>query len=521
MTMESSTTRSTIERGQPRNLGWRNLSEGPGESHVGEVPTAQAEVVACLWHLSDFHICDAESPARLTYLDRYADPDSPYRTTLGDVGTYRPQEILTVPVAIAMVATANTESRGPLTGAPIDAVLVTGDVTDNAQHNEWSWYRTVIDGGEIAPASGGERSSWVGVSDPVTWDEHYWHPDGPPAGVEPDRPMRLHGFPRVPGLIEAARAPMHSPGLDYPVITVHGNHDALLQGTVPSDETLNAIAVGHSRITGLPCGVDPLVTARAIGMVGPVDYLVTDESPRQSVTGDSRRSILRSGDFARDLGHEHNYFRHDLGRLTILALDTVNPRGGWQGSIDPDQFHWLKHQLSQTRSNYVLITSHHPSPTMINDFRLAGDKPRILGDAVVDLLLEYPHVIGWIAGHVHFNAAISHDGPHHQFWEITTSSLIDWPQQGRIIEIVRDQGRIGIVSTVMNHASPVEWDPHAALTVESMASLSRLLAANDYQRRDEGPMNELREGSPEIRNTVWWTSDPHAQVGQASSPHAR
>lgn len=507
--MDASTHRSTIGRGQPQHLGWRELVTAPGEAHAGELPSSQAEVLACLWHLSDFHICDAESPARLTYLDRYADPDSPYRNQLGDVGTYRPQEILTVPVAIAMVETANTVSRGPITGAHVDAVLVTGDVTDNAQHNEWSWYRTVVDGGRIQPASGGERSSWVGVSDPVTWDEYYWHPDGPPAGVEPDRPMRLHGFPRVPGLVEAARVEMVSPGLHYPVITVHGNHDALLQGTVAADPELDALAVGDQRITGLPRGTDPLITAQAIGMVGPVDYLVTAESPREGVPADARRALLRPGDFARALGHAHNYFRKDVGRITILALDTVNPRGGWQGSLDRTQFEWLAEQLAATAPGYVLITSHHPSPTMINDYRLAGDAPRVMGEEVVELLLQYPHVIGWVAGHVHFNAAISHDGPLHSFWEITTSSLIDWPQQGRILEVVRDQGRVGIVSTVMNHASPVEWDAEH-MTVTSMASLSRLLAANDYQRRDEGPMNELREGSPEIRNAVWWIEDPHA-----------
>ena len=40
-----------------------------------------------MWHLSDLHLCDSESTARLEYLDRYSDPDSPYRETLGDIGT--------------------------------------------------------------------------------------------------------------------------------------------------------------------------------------------------------------------------------------------------------------------------------------------------------------------------------------------------------------------------------------------------------------------------------------------------
>ena len=169
-------------------------------------PSPSGEVLACLWHLSDLHLCDAESTARLEYLDRYSDPDSAYRDELGDIGTYRPQEAFTVQVATTMVRTVNGWTSAPTTGAPIDAVLLTGDLTDNAQRNELAWYQGVVEGGAISPRSGDpSRSSWVGATDPATWDERYWHPDGPPAGAEPDRPTRIFGYPTIPGLVEAAR----------------------------------------------------------------------------------------------------------------------------------------------------------------------------------------------------------------------------------------------------------------------------------------------------------------------------
>ena len=91
------TTRATINRGEAGPGGWRELRSEAGEERLQEV--AAGEVLACLWHLSDLHVCDAESPARAEYLDRYSDPDSPYREELGDIGTYRPQEALTVQVA--------------------------------------------------------------------------------------------------------------------------------------------------------------------------------------------------------------------------------------------------------------------------------------------------------------------------------------------------------------------------------------------------------------------------------------
>lgn len=499
--MADTTRTKTIRRGKPSSLGWRDLHGGPGEDSSGPVP--EGTVIGCIWHLSDLHICDAESPARIEYLDRYADPDSPYRDEIGEVGTYRPQELLTVQVASAMIETVNAIDRGPLTDAPVECVLITGDVTDNAQENELHWYSTLISGGTLHPGSGGPTSSWVGVSDPETWDDHYWHPDGPPAGFEPDRPMQLFGFPRIPGLIAAAREPFDSPGLIYEVLSVHGNHDALLQGTVAADAQTRDLAVGNETVVRLSDGFDPRKIASAVAMNGPASYVPDPSAPRRTIEADPRRAIVSPGDFADAAGRSSNYWVHDLSQIRVICLDTVNPFGGWQGSLDEEQFIWLEQQLTESTGMYVVISSHHPSPTMTNDWAPDGST-RVLGDRVVDLLLEFPNVLLWIAGHVHFNAAIQHGDEDQGFWEVTTSSLIDWPQQGRIFEFIDTGDRVAIVSTVVDHNTPLAPSGDEELDVSAMAGISRLLAANDYQRRDEAALNELREGSPEVRNCVWW-----------------
>lgn len=494
------TAKSRIVPGEADARGWRDLTRADGEAHLGELP--HGEVLACLWHLSDLHLCDADSPARIEYLDRYADPDSPWAEQIGEVGTYRPQEILTAQVAVSMVHTVNRISRGPVTQGHIDAVLITGDVTDNCQQNELEWYRIVVDGGTVTPASGGAQSSWCGVSDPLTWDEHYWHPEGAPDGFEDDRPTRLFGYPHIPGLIEAARQPIRSPGLEYDVLTVHGNHDALLQGTVAPDEDLRQLAVGHELITGLAPGTDPLAIAPAVAPVGPAAYPDSAHAPHRDIPADPRRDFVAPGEFARAARRSLNYWSQDVGRLRLICLDTVNPHGGWQGSLDQQQFEWLQGELTRAGDRPIVITSHHPSPTMINDYSPNGER-RILGQEVVELLLDHPNVIMWIAGHVHFNAAIHHGPDDAGFWEITTASLIDWPQQGRILEFVQVGADIAIVSTVVDHHSPVMWDGQT-LDTPNLAGISRLLAANDYQRREASDLNELRAGSPEVRNVVWW-----------------
>ncbi len=498
--MPKTTRDQRIVRGEPNSLGWRELSEAPGESDA--TPTGVGTVIGCIWHLSDLHLCDAESPARIEYLDRFADPDSPYRDEIDEVGTYRPQEILTVQVAATMLETVNSIDRGPLTDAPIDALLVTGDITDNAQTNELSWYRTLIEGGTVEPGSGGPHSSWVGVSSSETWDEHYWHPDGPPSGQSEDRPTQLFGYPRVPGLIQASRRPITSPGSAYPVLSVHGNHDALLQGTVFPDPPLREYATGDEVIERLSEGFDPTLIASAVAPNGPADYVIDPDAPRRKITADASRAIVEPGDFATAMGRSTNHWTQDVGQLRIVSLDTVNPYGGWQGSLDEAQFTWLTEQLEHSRNHIVVIASHHPSPTMTNSYSTDGSR-RILGDEVIQLLLRYPNVVLWIAGHIHMNAALRHGDDHNWFWEVTTASLIDWPQQGRILEFVRSGDEVVITSTVVDHDSPVSWKSDEEYTTQALAGISRLLAANDYQRRDPSPVNELREGAPEVRNAVW------------------
>jgi metallophosphoesterase (TIGR03767 family) len=475
------------------------------------------EVLACIWHLSDIHLCDAESPARLEYLDRLSDPDSPVREQLGDVGAYRPQETLTVQVALAMVEAVNARTCGPVTGAPVDTVLVTGDLTDNAQRNELSWYQSILEGGTVSPRSGdAHRSSWVGASDPDLWDERYWHPDGPPPGVEPDRPTRLFGYPTIPGLVDAARQDVTSPGLTLPWLSVYGNHDGLMHGTVATDESIRALAVGDARIVGLPAGADPLIAAAAIADVGPARYVHDETSPRVRITPDPSRDIVTSAEFSqttRPGEGQKTYYVTDVGQLRIIAIDTVNPHGGWQGSLGIAQFEWLVEQLDRSRDRYVVIASHHPSVTLTNDYTPPGAESRVLAADVLQLLMSHRQVIAWIAGHVHFHAALRHKSRTRAFVELTTASLIDWPQQGRMLEFVRltESGEIAIVSTVMDHVAPPQWSPTELSDPINLASISRALAANDYRLRGESLRWQMLESSPEMRNVVWRVPDPFSR----------
>ncbi len=523
-----STSQSRIIRSKvSADSNWRELLHDKGESVIGEEPL-NAQVVAAFIHLSDLHICDAASPARLEFLDRIADPDNPLSQLVPYIGTYRAQEFLTTQVLQAMVVAANEIKKAPLTGAAIDAVVITGDVTDNAQSNELNWYKTILDGGVVTPKSGdSQRSEGSHSSNADLYDIHYYHPDGPPTGLPVDRPHVLHDFPHFKGVLQAAERQFVADGLTHKWLAVHGNHDALLQGTAVPTPELDALAQGPEKLAGLKNMADLADLFAGFGEIGPAVYPGLDHMETNEVTADSRRALVKMSDWVKvhtDCEHDHGldaeqpetsyWYRNINTQVRLIALDTVNRFGGWQGCIHREQFEWLSQLLDESKDKYVILTSHHPLEDLFNGYVPDEESAPALEAEVRGLLEKHPNVVLWFSGHVHdhkITQSRNSDGSH-AFWEIRTGSHIDWPQQSRTIEIVKSSnGKIAIGTVVFDHAGPVVFNGTADELADpvALAGLSRLLAANDWQRQNEGRFAlELMEGQPEDRNIWLWANDP-------------
>ena len=508
---------------------WRELLFEKGESVNGDEPL-NAQIIAAFIHLSDIHICDAASPARLEFLDRIADPDNPLSQLVPYIGSYRAQEFLTTQVLEAMVTAANEIKRAPLTGAPIDAVVITGDVTDNAQNNELDWYKRILDGGVVTPKSGDpKRSEGSHSSNADLYDPHYYHPDGPPIGMPADRPHVLHNFPHFKGALEASERQFIAKGLTHKWLAVHGNHDALVQGTAAPTPELDALVQGQGKLAALKNMADLGNLFSGFGEVGPALYPGLENMETNEVTADSRRALIKVQDWVdihTNCGHDHgldaeqpetSYWYRNIGsQVRLVALDTVNRFGGWQGCIHREQFEWLSHLLDESKDKYVVLTSHHPLENLFNGYVPEEESAPALEEEVRRLLEKHSNVVLWFSGHVHdhkITQSKNNDGSH-AFWEIRTGSHIDWPQQSRVIEIVKTtNGKIAIGTVVFDHAGPVVFNgtPEELADPVALAGLSRLLAANDWQRQTEGPFNvELLEGQPEDRNIWLWANDPLA-----------
>jgi metallophosphoesterase (TIGR03767 family) len=517
------THRQALYGAEPGPRGYQQLTPGPGETHVARtelaaLPADLGEALLTVAHLSDIHVCDAQSPARAEFLDRWADPDSPVRDVLSEVGTYRAQEFLNMQVADAMVRAVNEVELGPMGGAPVDFAISTGDNTDNAQLNELGWYLTVFEGGELVPDSG-DPERYEGVASGAHFDDRFWHPET----ENDDLPRAVHGFPRVPGLLDAARARFTAPGLTRPWLAVHGNHDQMVQGTWPGDGPAGAASVAAAKTIALdleqvPGGIVELMMR--LNQADPTALAVLEQAVVQEVTPDARRRIITRdefvaahfGDSAQPSGHgftaeRRAYYRYDHGAVTMLVLDTVNEYGGYDGSLDLEQLEWLDAELTaaDTDRRYVVLASHHPVSTLVNDRVNGSAGRRVLGDELAAMLSGHPSLVLWLNGHTHETAVTAHDG----WWEVTAPSLIDWPQQARIVELLRSPGTLTIAATMIDHAGEAPWSGAIEGTT-ALAGLSRELAANDWQWRDQPLHEHPRAGERDERNVLLPLPDPWA-----------
>jgi metallophosphoesterase (TIGR03767 family) len=518
------TLRSAVVRGAVVRDGYRRLRRIDGEPHLVRTDLGVSAKrgrarrragLSAFVQLSDVHIIDAQSPLRVEWLDRYDDEDSLRPGFL--TSAYRPQEMLTAQVAEAMVRRINAIGRGPVSGRRLGFAVQTGDNSDNAQYNEIRWNIRALGGGRLTPNSGAP-DRWEGVADNhrPTYDIHYWHPHGTPAGKETDKPRRDYGFPVVKRLLPAARRRFRASGLDMPWFTVFGNHDTLIQGNFPTTTTdLDAVARGNLKLISPPPGLSYTAALATLQSGNYQQYLADLQSSGfpgiRVVTADDRRRLLSRSEIVeehfrtsgRPVGHGFTarnrsegtaYYAVNRGVVKLIVLDTVNPNGYANGSIDLPQFLWLQQVLASTTRRLVVVCSHHTSDTMDNPFVATGGDPapRVLGEQVRDELVKHRNVIAWVNGHTHTNRVTAHQRTGGGgFWEINTASHVDWPQHARILEILDNKdGTLSIFGTLVDHAAPVSYGGRIDNPIR-LAALARELAANDWQHRDatRGPRN--------------------------------
>ncbi|HKH19090.1 MAG TPA: hypothetical protein VKA57_16300 [Solirubrobacteraceae bacterium] len=399
------------------------LGRGPGEPLLDRSELGGAggprEILATLAHLTDTQVRDEESPARVPFLDR-----------LGGVfsSTFRPHEALSTQVLAAAVRSVNRLEP--------DAVVVTGDIVDSAEQVELEQALAVLDGGEVDPDTGAR--GYDGVQDPDDPDPLFYRPD--------------LDAPRHIGLLAAAARPFRSPGLVAPWYPALGNHDLLVQGETPPTERIEAVATGTRMVVGLDPRIRPheeVDSARA------VDELLAAGAPGRSleVPADRRRRHMSAAELVSRLAGRERApgplraaarlarldYSFDAGAVRALVLDTVDRRGGSAGVLRDVQLEWLRAELRGAGGRPLLVFSHNPL-----DDSAGGERALALLDAT-------PGVVAVIAGNSHRNRIRPRATPRGGYWQISTSSLADHPQQARALRVRRTRSGFALETWMLDH----------------------------------------------------------------------
>jgi metallophosphoesterase (TIGR03767 family) len=503
--------------GQGARASYREVAELEGEPHVvrrdlvgdtSQDGVASKRAIIAIAQITDLHVADVQSPARFEYINReWLDPRFRDLLTM-----QRPHEALNMHALDAMVRTLNAIESAPVTGAPLELVAMTGDAIDNTQRNELTNFLALLDGGTAEPDSGAPGYEGVQATD---WpDDLSWKPDGVPEG---DAFRRDLGFPEAPGLLDRAMQPFQAAGLRLPWLGCHGNHEEVCQGMGIVTPALAKAMIGSRKPVALPPGLDPdtavetFIERPEFFMSGECVNVSPDAARRPITRAEFVEALYGSGPhgFTDQNRREGTaYYVHDTPAVRFITLDTVCAGGDSIGSIDAPQLHWLERRLEEAHSSFrsrdgstvqtrhrdrlVVVLSHHGFDL------LANPRCEQRNEQLLALLLRFQNVVLWLNGHIHANRITPRPDPAggHGFWEVTTSSLVDWPCQARLVELFdAGDGRLGIACTMVDHEGAIRGGDGEP---PDLAGLHRELAANV-------PLNGFdswRPGTPSDRNAI-------------------
>lgn len=461
--------------------GYGKWQFGPGLSYEKRLdlmaanydakPVTSAAKLLNFFTITDIHITDKESPAQAIALRNQGAKYSAYSGVM----------LYSTQVLDAAVQTINSLNKK----TPFDFGISLGDAANSTQYNETRWYVDVLDGKVINPDSGAK-------DDPVPGKSNDYQDKFKAAGLDKSIPW-------------------------YQVI---GNHDHFWTGFLPPNAYLKQTMTSNKILDlGNPF-INPLGADSRGYYMGSIDGRtqygdiigagkVTDfaTNPIVPAADKNRRSLSASewmNEFFKTSSNPqgHGFSKDDVAKgfanysfmpksnlpVKVIALDDTQSNsdsndpiangfgkgsyGYGHGELDAARYDWLISELDkgQAAGQLMIIAAHEPIGVETVPSMMAWNPD--LEAKLLAKLHTYPNLIMWVAGHRHQNtitAMKSPDANHPElgFWQIETSSLRDFPQEFRTIQVNRNSDNT--ISIFATDVDPAVADGSLAATSRSYA----------------------------------------------------
>lgn len=380
-------------------------------------------------HLTDTHIGDIKNPIRSDLLG-------------GTIAFFyeRPQDPMCAKLLDSAIQSINSYAETNT----MDFCIATGDLTDMSMKREAQWLTDIADG----------------------------------------------RFPR--NFRENDMVEVNPAGMNIPWYACLGNHDLLLFGALPSklveyivlkinespdfdiifqDEWINIVSSSTSQVPGhgffnqsekkdgyysftpnqnIHCIV--LNTAADNHMEGLADRFLNDNQDKITDIISKKQNLNYlfqeiAKEFASWINRENLYNILNSGKESKFNFKEKNLNAvfamGSDGTLDRDQYNWMVNEIENNQDKICIIFSHHGSC----DFM---EIPGNINQAQFDTTLcRYDNVIAHICGHSHENKIDNISDSGKNYYRIRTSSLIEYPQEWRAVEILKKADGKGVIKCKM------------------------------------------------------------------------
>lgn len=466
--------------------------------------------------MSDIHLTDKEAPNQFIHNQKE-------KSSSNNTSIYSPVMVYTPQVFDAALQTINALHKKK----KYDFGISLGDVSNSAMYNELRWYIDILDGKKIRPSSGAHLGE-----DSIDYQKPFQA-----AGLSKEIPFYqvlgnhdhflIGSFPIFEDYSDLGLEDSYTADKVW-TVTDFLKGDPTTYPALFNSDTLKK-GNGKDRYFG---GV--IDGSTQYGEILHVDGPLKKNVKQPKITPDAHRRPLRREEWIEEFfntssnpeGHGFDLVKKSFGLgkekrpkgfacysfvpeseseapVKIIVLDDTQREDDGShdihghGFLDPLRWKWLKKELKegQRKNQLMVIAAHIPicvagigtelewwsgGKTDKNPFGDPTTKTQngCTLSELMDVLRDTPNLLMWIAGHRHFNTvkAIQSDvpsKPERGFWQVESSSLRDFPQQFRNIEIFfNDDDTISIdvvnVDPAVKKGSPAEVSRRYAIATQQI-----------------------------------------------------